>query len=177
MSIRSSISTRGRHNADSVGSLNPLFTCQHKSICAGFHSNITEFRNIKIWIVYPLPNTKEIHGITRWQPVRDYQSGRFGILISRHIRQWNIVFNLLRYNYDIVSIDLYCTFLCLFLIFLKTGCKFTNNFWYTQIWQEHFHYIGYTMIFAIEICTEKSEKSENSHNSHNSHVDFLSHLG
>jgi len=50
-----------------------------------FVSNVTEFSNIKIWIIYSLPNSHKVYCIPRAHPMRNNQTGSICILIPRHV--------------------------------------------------------------------------------------------
>ena len=112
MRISTSVSAGSGYYTDSVGPFYPLFARQDKSICACLHSNITEFRNIKIGIVDTLPNAQEIHRIARRKPVRNDQASCLCILVSRHVCERDVILCLLLDNYYLVIPYLYSTFLC-----------------------------------------------------------------
>jgi hypothetical protein len=49
----------------------PLFWGEDKTVQTGLHSNPVEFDGIKTWIVEPLPDTEELHGVAVAQPIAD----------------------------------------------------------------------------------------------------------
>lgn len=95
MCISSAITTGTRNYTYCICPLYPLLCGKDITVASRIKSNVTEFRKIKIWIIYLFPNTQKINSKSGAKPMRDNKACVFCIFKFCHICKANIIFVLI----------------------------------------------------------------------------------